>query len=153
MALRNLQDLVICPKVSFMIDLGICTASAIATRSKIYLIPKDAIGGGGTTVTTTTFTIGGVEPIKAIESWLAEPNMNLTELDTRLTKMITQDWKLSLEKYVLDVNAFAEFKIKAGWFSRGIYYKMPGQRGWRAVSVSGKEYALALQNFYPNNIG
>ena len=153
MTLRNLQDLVICPKVSYMMDLGICTATAVATRNKIYLIPKEAIGGGGTTVTTTKFTIGGLDPVHAIERWLQEPDMNLTELDQRLCSMITQDWKLPLEKHVLNIGSFSEFKIKAGWFSRGIYYKMPGQRGWRAVAVSGKEYALALQNFYPSNIG
>jgi hypothetical protein len=137
-------DYVLAPKVTLLTGPGVTSGFLVGTRRFLFVVPIDAIRGAGRSVTTTTFTIDGRTPLESVRSLLAAPALTLPELEEamhRLLSTVEGEW-------IVPIEALAEFRVKTGWFSRGVYYKRSGDRGYRGFPISGREHAERVRSFY-----
>lgn len=139
--LTEKKDFIIVPKVTLIMQ-GVVFAVLVCTRKNIFVVPFETIESAGRDVEIETTTIGGTDPATYLTA-LAKSLSDVSELENRLMELINKD-----PEYFLKIADLAEFKIKAGFFSRGIYYKKPNQSGFKAFGVGSKQTALDLQQFY-----
>ena len=119
---------------STLVSGGVVFVSVIGTKNHIFIIPKEKLSGAGRTVINEKF---GTD-------WLKELLSNLQTTKESFEK--TLRGKL-IPTYILDINLFTDFNIKTSFFSKGLYYKKTGDRGWSGLPLS-KNDALDFKNFY-----
>jgi hypothetical protein len=137
------KEAVYAPKGDMMLSAGIAKVSVIGFKNKVYFIPKEAIGGAGMEVTTTKYFAEGKPMHEAIEEWVKDAGISTEDLKQRLDELFPRK-----EEYVLDLNSAKEFKVKSGWFSRGIYFKRADAKLRSACSVRDKEAIKDFMEFY-----
>lgn len=142
MSLSAGHDYVFVPKVTLVLN-GVTFAALVGTRKYLFIVPFESIAEAGRRVQTTKFSIDEKNPQEFLPQFLASPDLTLAEVEEFLMKTIEKD-----PQYYLEIASLSEFNIKAGFFSKGIYYKKPGDRGFSGIGISGKENALALKEFY-----
>lgn len=142
MSLTANQDYVFIPKITLVLN-GVTFASLIATRKYIFIVPFENIADAGSKVATTTFSIDQKNPQEFLSEFLKDSDLTVAKLEESLMKIINND-----PQSYLEIATLQEFNIKASFFSKGIYYKKAGDRGFKGIGVSGKENALALKQFY-----
>lgn len=142
MALTEKKDFVFVPKATLVLK-GVTFACVVATRKYLFVIPFENISEVGRYVQTETVSIGGSSPEEFVRGLAQLPDMTVAKLEETLMKVIEKN-----PDYFVEIAALAEFNIKAGFFSKGVYYKKPGDRGYTGIAISGKQNALNLQEFY-----
>ena len=147
MALTNGVDYVFVPKATLILE-QITFACLVATKKYIFVIPKEGISGQGRIITTTTYSINSKDPISGIKEYLENKDITVKDLEDFLNKTLFEELGLSRDTYLIEVAKLTEFNIKASFFSKGIYFKKPGDKGFTGFPVSGKENAINLKNFY-----
>ncbi|MEK7672376.1 MAG: hypothetical protein AAB373_00685 [Patescibacteria group bacterium] len=147
MSLTPNIDYVFIPKVTLILE-QITFACVVATKKYIFVVPKEGLSGHGRTINTTTYTVNSKDPISGIKEYLENKDITVKDLEDFLNQILFEDLGLSKDGYLVEVGKMAEFNIKAGFFSKGIYYKKPGDKGFTGIAISGKENAINLKNFY-----
>lgn len=142
MSLTANSDYVFVPKIT-LVTQGVTFASLVATRKYLFIVPFENIAGNGSKVTTTTFFIDEKNPQEFLAEFLKSSDLTVAKLEEAIMKIIEND----PDSY-LEIATLRELNVKAGFFSKGIYYKKEGDRGFRGIGISGKENALALKQFY-----
>lgn len=142
MTLTAKQDYVFIPKVTLVLN-GVTFATVVGTRKYMFIIPFESIAEVGRRVHNTKFSIDEKNPQEFLPQLLASTDMNVAQLEEYLMDLIEKN-----PQYYIEIASLAEFNIKAGFFSKGVYYKRPGDRGFTGFGISGKENALALKEFY-----
>lgn len=147
MSLTKGKDYVFAPKAT-LVTHAVVFASLVGTRKHIFVVPKEDISGGGSTIETTKYSISGDNLTEGVEKILQDPDMTIDELEKTLNKILFEDLKLDKDRYLLEIGKLAEFNVKAGFFSKGVYYKKPEDKRFKGIGISGKESAQAFQAFY-----
>ena len=142
MALTEKKDFVFVPKATLVLN-GVTFACVVATRKYLFVVPFESISEVGRYTETETVSIGGTTPEEYIMNLVKLPDITVSKLEETLMKVIEKN-----PDYFVEIAALAEFNIKAGFFSKGVYYKKPGDRGYTGIGISGKQNALNLQEFY-----
>lgn len=146
MSLEYGVDYVFCPKSTYVGSAGIGDGCLVGTKRLVLVVPlKIETVVWNRSITTTTFQLGN-EPVNTgIGRVLTQPEATLGELE-QLMSTIHSD----LTGAVLhDVGHYARVRVRAGWFSRGIYFseKEKGP-GWKGYPLKGKEMAQHWVAFY-----
>lgn len=147
MAITNGVDFIFIPKTTLVLD-QITFACIVATPKYIFVVPKEGISGSGRTINTTKYTIRSTDPITGIKEYLENKDLTIKELEEFLNKILFEDLNLKKDQFLIEIGKQHDLMIKASFFSKGIYYKKTGDRGYTGIAISGKDNALKLKNFY-----
>ena len=139
------RDYVLAPSTTYPFGAsGVVTGFIVGLPDRLVMLPKGAIGGQFT-IRETTFGIGGAPLFDAVAGMLGHPHQTLGGLAATLEELAA---KVGGDALVVRLPALKALRVKTGWFSRGIYWKLPEHTGWRALPLSGKEVALAFHAYY-----
>lgn len=95
-------------------------------------------------ITETTFYIDGEPTAEALKKKLQDPELTSSQVESLITELAQKHPQAE----IISLPEVTNFKVKAGWFSRGIYFKPKGKIGYSGITISGKENALACAEFY-----
>lgn len=98
------------------------------------------------TTTTTTFTIADKNPAQGLQE--LQSTLSNKELEEKLTQIITQDWGLPAEDFIISPKECPEFEIKMGLLSKGIYYKRTPNERRQVIAGTKKDQLTELKNMY-----
>ena len=143
MALQAGTDYVFAPKTTWVLgQSGVVYGFVVGFRDRIVMLPKDAIGGAGRTITTTRFSVGGKPMLGAAQEMLADPSTTTEEVATALGELAQSN----PDGLLVLLAPLKSLRVKTGWFSKGVYWKMPEHRGWRGLPLGSA--APAFLEFY-----
>lgn len=147
MAISADVNFIFIPKATLILD-QITFACIIATPKYIFIVPKEGISGQGRTINTTKYTINSTDPITGIQEYIQNKDLNIKDLEDFLNKILFEDLNLQKDQFFIEIAKHPELMIKASFFSKGIYYKKTGAKGYTGIAISGKDNAIKLKNFY-----
>lgn len=146
MSLSEGKDFVFAPKGTFVTTdvSAVNTCSIVGTHDRLFVVMENVFEGAGSQTVETTYSFGGKKPADALREMLNSGDLNVAKLQEILTQMTGND-----PKFCVELNKLSEFKIKNGWFSRGIYCKQQGAWGYSpSLAVNDKEAIQKFQTFY-----
>ena len=142
MALVEGTDFVFAPRGTFITTdvSAVNTCSIVGTRDHLFVVMENILEDGG----ETTYSFGGRKPAEALRDLFDSSEMTAEKLREILAKMTGNN-----PKFCVELGNLSEFKIKNGWFSRGIYCKQKGAWGYSpAAAIGDKEVIQKFQTFY-----
>ena len=142
MALVEGTDFVFAPRGTFVTTdvSAVNTCCIVGTRGHLFVVMENILEGEG----ETTYSFGGRKPAEALRDLFNSPGMTAEKLGEVLAQMTGNN-----PKFCVALDTLSEFKIKNGWFSRGIYCKRRGAWGYSpAAAISDKEVIQKFQTFY-----
>jgi hypothetical protein len=140
------RDYVFAPNMTYHGNAGIGDGCLLGTMKSLLMIPLKTMSGAGRKIVTSTYTLGGKSPAETILNLLSEPSLNAEGLEEVMKELVGK-----LQGSVLaDLTTIGRVKVKAGMFSRGIYYneKASGLGGWSGYPLKGKPKAEEFLKFY-----
>ena len=121
MAVVSGTDYAMAPKVSWLFETGVGKAFGLVTKEKFFLFPYETIGGAGSSVTTTKFSIAGKSPLEAVNQLLADESTTVESLQTALEK-----WANDVGKgpQIHLMSEFKRIKLRNGFFNRNVAFSV-----------------------------
>ncbi|HGG57454.1 MAG TPA: hypothetical protein ENK31_06625 [Nannocystis exedens] len=142
-------DYVLCTKTTRMTSAGVTTGFVVGLPNCIVCLPTRAFAGAGRTHVRTTYSLAEGPPLTVVQAMLADPQVTPQQAESTLRELASK----SEAALVVETARLAALRIKLGWFSRGLYYKQPGDRGWSGFPLSdGAACAKAFARFYADQL-
>ncbi len=142
-------DYVLCEKTTRVTPAGVTMGFVVGLPRCFVCLPSRAISGAGRTHIRTTYSLAEGPPLSAVKAMLADGSVTPAVAEATLRELAgSTDAGL-----VVDTKGLAALRVKTGWFSRGLYYKQPGDRGWSGFPLSGgAAIAQAFARFYADQL-
>ena len=146
MALIEGTDFVFAPRGTFVTTdvsaVNVC--SIVGTRRHLFVVMENVFEADSSKTVETTYSFGGRKPAEALRDLFNDAGMTLEKLQEVLGQMTKGD-----SKFCVELDKLSEFKVKSGWFSRGIYCKQQGAWGYSpAAVINDKAVIQKFQAFY-----
>jgi len=149
MSLNPGVDYVLCTKTTYMGEAGVTYGFVLGFPGCLLSISSKALAGAGFSHTRTTYALNGATPLAAIQSMLADPGVTAAQAEQTARELAAA----VPGSRVVELARLAALRVKTGWFSRGIYYKQPGDRGWSGLPLAdGSASAEAFAKFYASQL-
>jgi len=119
MAVESGKDYALAPSITWLFETGVGKAFGLVTKEKFFLFPYETIGGAGSSVTTTKFSIDGHSPLEAVKLMLADEETTVESLQTALEK-----WSNDVGKgpEIHPMTKFKRIKLRNGFFNRNVAF-------------------------------
>lgn len=142
-------DYVLCEKSTRVTPAGVTMGFVVGLPDCFVWLPSRAVSGAGRTHVRTTYRLADGPPLDAVRAMLADPAATPDQVRATLRELASG----SEAGLVVDTAELAALRVKTGWFSRGLYYKQPGDRGWSGFPLSGgAAIAQAFARFYADQL-
>ena len=142
-------DYVLCTKTTRVTSAGVTMGFVVGLRDCVVCLPTRAIAGAGRTHVRTTYSLAEGPPLAAVQAMLTDPQVTPQQAEATLRELASS----SEAGLVVETAGLAALRVKSGWFSRGLYYKQPGDRGWSGFPLSdGAACAKAFASFYADQL-
>lgn len=146
MGLVENQDFVLSPKTTYFGPAGLGEGCLLGTKRCLLGLPKVIdTHVWNHSITTTTYSVDGRDPVAAIRHLAALGETNIDVFEQWMRNLGAQ----ASGAVFVELASQKRLKVKAGWFSKGVYYseKQSGP-GWGAFTLGAKPDALAFVDFY-----
>ncbi|MBZ0137275.1 MAG: hypothetical protein K8I27_12990 [Planctomycetes bacterium] len=149
MAVSPGKDYAVANKTTWVFATGVGDATGVITRQYLFIFPHNAIGGSGSRVSESTYTIGGRKPAEAIADLLANPATTPETLDDRLV-----EWSAQVTGPIMErLSAFPRVRIFKGFIRRSVVLsKKESGMDFGATSIRPKKEELpAFLEFFKDH--
>ena len=146
MALQPNADYVYVPTVDLTDEIlatGVTKACLVGTKGFLFVVPVSAVNIQPRGGIETWWKVGDQDPKAVVETMLADPALTLGQLEGALQGLLAD----MPQRRVLPVGDAEMFQVKTGWFTGGLYFKLPGEAR-KTMNIRGKENKLAVKAFY-----
>ena len=144
MTVESGKDYALAPKVSWLFETGVGKAFGLVTKEKFFLFPYETIGGAGSKVTTTKFSVGGQFPLDAVTELLADPTTTVDSLHTTIEKWVS-DVGPGPEIHLM--SDFKRIKLRNGFFNRNVAFSVK-ESGFLGGVIAMRPKKAEMPAFY-----
>lgn len=141
------KDYVYAPKTTYVGGLGVGEGCLLGTRRSLLMVPTkiDSVVWNRS-ITTTRFQLGNEPIAEGIRKLLVDPELDAATLEAMIGEIAAKVDGAAHH----DLTQMKRLRVRAGWFSRGIYVnaKEGGVGGWAGYPLKGKGRAQHWMMFY-----